>query len=382
MLLVAAAPAATAEPTPEDFRADARSIEPLINSTYAYLDRFPGGVAPISAKLKGEAEQVRDGRSLLRYAERALLALADHHAITGPSTAQSWAIVPSYADLWVEQRGGNYVVEAVREGSPAAQAGIRRGDRLDAVGGEPIGKAVAAFWDDLGLPVTPERASFAARILAAGKRDVPRRLEIRKAGGGVVRLELPNLYQVPHVQQPLLAANEQGHDLAIRFNDSLGENGTIAAFDAAMAKARPGQRIVIDLRDTPSGGNTVIARAILGWFAAKPQGYQVHNLALEERQTGIPRQWIEEVLPRAGKHHAGAVLVRVGRWTGSMGEGLAIGFAALGAPVVGDRMAGLRGAVYDERLDHSGLVLKIPAERLYTVSGIPREKFVPRPERP
>ena len=42
--------------------------------------------------------------------------------------------------------------------------------------------------------------------------------------------------------------------------------------------------------------------------------------------------------------------------------------------------SGLRGAVYDYRLDHSGLVLKLPTERLFTVDGIPRERFVPRAE--
>jgi carboxyl-terminal processing protease len=41
-------------------------------------------------------------------------------------------------------------------------------------------------------------------------------------------------------------------------------------------------------------------------------------------------------------------------------------------------MAGLRGAVYDQRLRHSGLVLKLPAERLSHVNGTPREAFVPR----
>src|SRR3954462_7591905 len=152
LLLATAAPAA--EPSAEDYRADARSIPPLIQETYAYLDRFPGGVPPSSPKLQAEAEQVHDRRSLLLYAERALLALADHHAITGASTSHSWAIVPSYADLWIERRGGDYRVEAVRDGSPAAGAGIARGDRLTAVGEVPIAAAVQAFWDDLGLPVT------------------------------------------------------------------------------------------------------------------------------------------------------------------------------------------------------------------------------------
>jgi carboxyl-terminal processing protease len=381
MLMLLAAPAAVTEPGPEDFRADARSIEPLINETYAYPERFPRRVAPITPRLRAEAEQVHDRRSLVVYAERALLTLADHHAITGASTRQSWAIVPSYADMWIERRDGDYVVEAVREASPAAAAGVARGMRLISVDTVPIAQAVAAFWDDLGLAVTDERAGVAARILAAGRRDRPRRLELRRPGAAARTINLPNLYALPHAQRPPLAAREEGRDLVVRFNDSLGENGTIAAFDAAMARARPGGRVVIDLRDTPSGGNTVVARAILGWFVTRPTGYQVHNLPAEERETGIARQWVEQVLPRRGKHHRGPVLVRVGRWTGSMGEGLAIGFAAAGATVVGDRMAGLRGAVYDRRLEHSGFVLKIPAERLYTVAGTPREAFVPRPAR-
>ena len=166
--------------------------------------------------------------------------------------------------------------------------------------------------------------------------------------------------------------------MIIKINDALGDRATIAAFDQAMATAKARQQITLDLTDTPSGGNTVVARAIMGWFVTKPTAYQVHRLPAEERQSGIPRQWVEQVLPRPGKHHKGPVVVRVGRWTGSMGEGLAIGFDAIGAKVTGDRMAGLLGAIYDYKLPASGIVLKLPTERLMSVDGIPRETFVPR----
>lgn len=234
-----------------------------------------------------------------------------------------------------------------------------------------------AFWADLGVFVTEERAAFAARILAAGRRDRPRRLTLRKGRAEPRLLEIASLYAAPRVDQPALSVASAGGDLRIRFNDSLGNSATIAAFDAAMSKAGRGQRVVIDLTETPGGGNTNVARAILGWFVTRPAAYQVHNLPREKRQTGIERQWIEQVLPREGRHHAGPVGVRVGRWTGSMGEGLAIGFDAVGATVSGDRMAGLRGSVEDYRLEHSGLVFELPTERLMAVDGTPREKFVP-----
>lgn len=256
---------------------------------------------------------------------------------------------------------------------------MRQGDALTAVGDLPTGQAVAAFWSESGLPAEGERVGYAARVLAAGRRDRPRDLTVCGRDGVERRLSLPNLYAVRRADQPAVTVRETGGDLIIRFNDSLGDSGTIAAFDAAMANAPAGQRVVLDLTDTASGGNTVVARAIMGWFVDGPTAYQIHNLPAEERETGIPRQWIEQVLPRPGKRHRGRVSVRVGRWTGSMGEGLAIGMDALGAAVSGGPMAGLRGAVHDHRLANSGMVIKLPTERLYAVDGTPREAFVPRP---
>ena len=41
-------------------------------------------------------------------------------------------------------------------------------------------------------------------------------------------------------------------------------------------------------------------------------------------------------------------------------------------------MAGLAGAVYGRTLEHTGIPVRVPAERLYHVDGTPRETFVPR----
>ena len=371
-----------------DYAADARSIERLVNEDYAYLDRFEGGRMPISDKLRAEADAVDSMDELVRYAERALATMADHHAITGCSLADSWGLVPSYSDMWIEPRGDAFAVTAVRQDSPAAKADVRVGDRLVAVGAVPIAQAVEMFWTDLGLPVTEQRAGYAARVLAAGRRNVPRHLSIAHAGE-VRDMELPNLYTVrPPDGDPVtvllqtsgLERSREGRTTAyvIRFNDSLGDQDAIAAFDAAMEKVTDGEALVLDLTDTASGGNTSVARAIMGWFVDKPTSYQLHTLPAEERQTGIPRQWLEQVLPRPGKHYVGPVTVRVGRWTGSMGEGLAIGFDAIGGRVEGGTMAGLLGAVYDYKLEQSGMVIKFPVERLFHVDGTPREEFVPR----
>ena len=89
-------------------------------------------------------------RALIRFAERALHLLADHHAITGSALKDSRALFPSYGDLWIERCGDAFVVTQVRAESPARAAGIRAGDRLAAIEGVPVEAAVARLWGDLG----------------------------------------------------------------------------------------------------------------------------------------------------------------------------------------------------------------------------------------
>lgn len=359
--------------------AAARDLDATISESYAYLDRLPGGQLPQSDSLTAEREAVRDDRSLLAYAEKRIATLADHHAITGSSFRDSWAVVPTFADIWVVRQGERFVIDAVRDGSPAAQQGIAAGDIISAIDGVPATEAVSAFWAQLGMEVTPARADYAARVMIAGRRDRSRRLTIKARSGALRDLVLPSLYALKAEARPPISACTSDGLTRIRINNSLGDTATIAAFDSAMRTVNPDNALVIDLRDTPSGGNTTVARAIMGWFVREPRGYQIHSRPAEERETGIPRQWIEQVLPREGRYHPRMPIILVGRWTGSMGEGLAIGFASLGAKVQGTQMAGLLGSVEDVPVGKANLVVKLPTERLYAVDGPPREAFVPAP---
>ena len=133
---------------------------------------------------------------------------------------------------------------------------------------------------------------------------------------------------------------------------------------------------MLDLRDTPSGGNTAVARGIMGLFVARRRPYQRH--VVEERATGTVRDWVEYVTPRGLAPLRAPMVVLVDGWTGSMGEGMAIGLDAMGrATVVGDRMAGLRGATGATVLPVSGLRASFPTERLFHVDGTPRHLWRP-----
>ena len=165
----------------------------------------------------------------------------------------------------------------------------------------------------------------------------------------------------------------------IRFNNSLGEDALVQAFDDALAKFAQARAVVIDLRDTPSGGVSSVARGIIGRFVRTPLPYQRHELVAEFRETGIRRIWVEYVAPREPLF-TGPVVVLVGHWTGSMGEGVAIGLnATRNAPVLGEPMAHLLGALGQIELPDSKIPVRVPAEKLFHVDGTPREAFVPCP---
>jgi C-terminal processing protease CtpA/Prc len=141
---------------------------------------------------------------------------------------------------------------------------------------------------------------------------------------------------------------------------------------------RDAHALVVDLRDTPSGGHSSVARGILGRFVPREAPYQKHSLPSEERKTGVHRSWLELVSPRGGFVYERPVAVLVDHWTGSMGEGLAIGFDGTGrGTAIGTPMAGLLGATYHLMLPKTGIGLNVPAERLYHVRGTPREEFRP-----
>ena len=107
-----------------------------------------------------------------------------------------------------------------------------------------------------------------------------------------------------------------------------------ACGSSAMASVTDATALILDLRDTPGGGNSSVARGIMGHFTKVERPYQVHVYPYEQRRYGVIRKAVEHVVPRA-PHFAGRVVVLGGRWTGSMGEGIMIGMDAFGATTIG-----------------------------------------------
>lgn len=367
---------ATAAPLASDYARDFDQFAKEIAEGYAYFGDHHVDWEGVCQRLAPRARQVRDRGAFIALLETALDELHDAHAGLGTNTAHSFRLVPTGADLWADFVGNRAVVTAVRPHSAAARAGVRAGQELLAIGGIPITRALA---DRLGSNASVDTAArgWALRSLLAGRHDTRRQLTIATADGShdVVIADPP---RAPHAAAAPLTAQRLSAQVGyIRINNSLGDDSLVPAFDAALADLASCPALLLDLRDTPSGGNTAVAEAVMGRFVHEAQLYQRYELPNAGYQ-GRSRLWAQYVTPRGPFPYQGKLIVLVDHWTGSMGEGMAIGLDGMRrGVVVGTAMAGLNGAVYSQTLPKSGIRFFYPAERLFHLNGTPRHLWLP-----
>ncbi|HEX8327895.1 MAG TPA: S41 family peptidase [Hymenobacter sp.] len=378
--MLAPGPAAAQKPplTRQQYQEDFDFLWNTVRTNYCYFTQKQTDWAQVRALYRPQLDTLTSRQAFVRVLENALAELYDNHAGLSTNRPDSRRLVPTSTDTWAEFVGGRAVVQAVRPGFGAARSGVRPGMVVTAANGVPIDDAIKPF-----LPRTLRQPDAAARNFAllqllAGNHLTPRVWSLLANGRSLTARPDEAGMQLENMPYPArLEARRLGTIGYLKINNSLSDNGIIASFDSALTALLNTQGLILDLRETPSGGNTTVARAIMGRFVSKEGPYQRHELTREEMQTGVRRSWVEIVSPRGVRYSAPLVLL-VGRWTGSMGEGLAVGFDALGrATVVGTEMAQLNGAIYSYTLPHSAIRFAIPAERIFHVKGQPREAFRP-----
>lgn len=354
------------------------SFEMLLREEYGYFDR-PGvdGEAILSA-FAARARAAATDREFIDTLQLVAHNFADPHLIVGPFDADDWAIIPTSSDVFGTYDGASFRIDEIRSGSDALAKGLRPGMeilRIDALTPQAAVELVT------GRPfsaLSEAQIQFAFNVALAGRHKQSRSLEIAEHRSRRTIVLAPTTDQARRIQTgPLLDVERQGSLGIIRINNSLGDQALIAQFAQALATLADSTTLLIDLRNTPSGGNTSVARGILGHFVDHDRPYQTHVIPYEARVLGPARKFTEYVTPY-GARYAGKVYVAGGHWTGSMGEGLMIGFDAIGATTVGTDLAHLLGALSNETIEGSAAKVDLGSEQLFTVSGLPRERYRPQ----
>ena len=222
----------------------------------------------------------------------------------------------------------------------------------------------------------PEIKEWIANKILAGRYNEPRILSLKLPNNKVVQYDLDSIVLINN--DKLLTTKVVSEIGIIRINNSLGNDNLVSEFDKNLDKLSNTKGLIIDLRNTIFGGDSYEARGIMSRFIKKPKPYQKHSfIAKSKNNPDIKRSWVEYVSPRLEQYEK-PVIILVGRWTGSMGEGLAIGFEGMErAEIVGSEMRRLAGEVYDFGFKHQRYGYKLSTAKLYHVNGTIREKYTP-----
>lgn len=347
-----------------DLLKDIETICAEVPVKYVYFNEREGHWSQSCERARAEANLLEGRQGALAVVERLLDDLYDPPVTLNTNNQQSPRLVPSGSDLWFDQQGANYIVSAVRPGSGAAKAGLLIGDELVRFNGlAPDELALTRMHSGVDDP-SRVRMIWAVNSAIAGRRSEHRRIEVKR-GEETLSFSMTE----PDVTRPdtLVSHRTLPENLGyIRINNSLGNDGTVAAFNSALNELMETDGLILDIRATPGGGNTGVAEPIMGRFIDTRTSYQ-RTIYPDGKQTD------RRVKPSRSAQYTAPVVILVGRWTGSMGEGMAIGFDGMGrATVMGSQMAGLAGGTHPLKLNQLGASVWLPMYDLQHLDGTPR----------
>jgi C-terminal processing protease CtpA/Prc len=344
-----------------------------VNDNYAYFDQQQINWNIVKEVYQPKLNQIKTDSDFIMFMESVLNEFHNGHISLNTNLNSSNRIIPSGQDLFVQKQNDKYIITDIRKGLGAELSGLRIGDEILFFNDRPVAEQVGQFLPKYTTQHTDKMNQYSINMLFAGTHGIKRHLIISRNGN---QLEFyPDAYKMTDNRNLVEVKILNNKTAYIKINDALGNNNVIEEFDKAIDDILKFKNLVIDLTETPSGGNSTVARCIMGRFISNTLPYQIHEF--DEKKFDTKRHWVEYVTPRKVQFK-GKVFVLVGHWTGSMGEGIAIGFDGIKrAKIIGTEMAGLLGAINGFMMSETQIGFQIPTERLYHINGTPREKYKP-----
>ncbi|CAL2093621.1 Peptidase [Tenacibaculum sp. 190524A05c] len=348
----------------------------MMDKEYAYFDKKETDWQKVKELYEPRAKKITKDWEFTYLIELIKYELYDSHVGLNRNVPFSFRLIPNDTDAWIVYKNGKYIISDLRSGYRIIDSGIKIGSELIGINDKKIEDLVQKNLPATVKSINDEIRSYIANLLFAGRHNEPRKVTVSYKGNKST-FELEKATRIEQNSGLLYSEIIDGNIGYIKINNTLMENGLITEFIQKVDEFSDTKSIIIDLRDTHSGGNTTVAKAIMGKFITETMPYQIHELVYDERQYGIKRKYIELLSPLS-KPYTNPVYVLVGRWTGSVGEAIAQGFSSISsAKVVGTEMAKLLGAIRCEVLPETKLSICFPFEKLYSSKGIPREDFIP-----
>ena len=234
---------------------------------YVYLELEGIDIEKIRAYYKPEVDAIQSDDDFVLFLEKVTYEFYNGHIMLNNNTPDSNRVIPSGSDIYAVKSGNSFLISDVRLDSPAEKSGMKPGMELITFNGQNISEAIKPFLPKTVTNYTPAMYSYAINMLLAGNRNTPRNIIVYFKNSR--REYLPDIYK-PTPKATLLNVMKYKSGISyIKINDALGNTDLIPAFDKALDSLLDSKAITLDLRETPGGGNTTVARSIMGRFITK-----------------------------------------------------------------------------------------------------------------
>jgi C-terminal processing protease CtpA/Prc len=352
---------------------DLNEILEGISKNYIYLTDKNVKLNCVREYYRSKIATIKTDEDVVLFFEYLLNEFYDSHLTLNTNRKSSYRL---YSPVYITYRNGKSVISNVWQTQVENLDQEIIGSEVHKINGIEFEQAINDFPTHCHDKKSEEVREWIGNKILAGRYDQPRVLTLKRKDGSYTDFDLDNL-KIKSSERLLTTERINGIGY-IRIHNSLGDNELIAEFDKSLDSLFDTQGLIIDLRNTVDGGNSYVARGIMGRFIDRRHSYQMHwRIEKYENGPAIERSWTEYVSPRLAPYKK-PLIILVGRWTGSMGEGLAIGFDGMGrADIIGSEMERLAGSINGFSLKNQTFGYRVSVEKLYHLNGMPREKYVP-----
>ena len=344
-----------------------------ISQNYIYLQEKNVDLNCIQEYYEKQIPDIKTEEQTVLFFEYLLDEFYDSHLILNTNRNSSFRL---YSPIYATLKDGKPIVANVWQTQIENIDQDIIGAEILKINGITFDKAIEQFPTHCNDKQSQIVREWIINKILAGRYNQPRILTLKLESNKTIKIDLDKV-KIKQTSELLTSTIENNIGIII-INNSLGNNSLINEFDKVLDKLKNTKGLIIDLRNTVDGGNSYVARGIMGRFINESKPYQKH-LTIEQFSENpiVERSWIEYVSPRK-EQYIKSVVILVGRWTGSMGEGLAIGFDGMErAQIVGSEMERLAGEMNGFSFKHQNFGYRLSTAKLLHINGLPREKYVP-----